>query len=396
MKLLRISLALVLLAAAFAPPSSLAGRLEDKKEELQRIKREMAEKKRKLRRAGKREQSVLGEIERIDKAIQSKDADLSAEQKRLREAEVVLSDTERDAAVTETELRQLRTTYGVRLRALYKMGRSGYAVGLFTTDSMSDAVKRVKYLELIARQDRAVIAEYRTALSELTERQTEIRSRKEEISRRRVAIASRQEDLEQQRRKKEKLLSSVRREKDLYEQVLDELEESSKDLWTMIKREEEESRRAAARTTRGAVKPTVSSAGRGRLPWPVDGRVVTPYGRQRHPEFGTVVFRRGIEIEVREGEPIRAVSSGKAVYAGWYKGYGKLLILEHGGGIYSLYGYLLRLDVQKGDAIAGRQVIGLAGDTGSLKGSKLYFEIRRGSDAEDPLAWLAPRRSGRR
>jgi septal ring factor EnvC (AmiA/AmiB activator) len=119
--------------------------------------------------------------------------------------------------------------------------------------------------------------------------------------------------------------------------------------------------------------------------------VLTRFGMQRHPQFKTMVFRRGIEIAVREGEPVRAVSDGQVAYADWYKGYGKLVIIEHGPGFYSLYGNLSRLDLNKGDPVSRGQVLGLAGETGSLKGAKLYFEIRRNGEAQDPLVWLAKR-----
>ena len=112
---------------------------------------------------------------------------------------------------------------------------------------------------------------------------------------------------------------------------------------------------------------------------------------QRHPQFGTMVYRRGIEIQAREGDSVRAVRDGQVVFADWYKGYGKLIILDHGGGFYTLYGNLSRLDLIKGERVTSGQVLGLAGETGSLKGSKLYFEVRRNGEAQDPLRWLAKR-----
>jgi septal ring factor EnvC (AmiA/AmiB activator) len=104
-----------------------------------------------------------------------------------------------------------------------------------------------------------------------------------------------------------------------------------------------------------------------------------------------MVFRRGIEIEVREGQTVRAVEGGQVAYAEWYRGFGKLVILDHGNGFYTLYGNLSRLDLKKGDRVSRGQEIGLAGETGSLKGAKLYFEIRKKGEAEDPLLWLAKR-----
>jgi septal ring factor EnvC (AmiA/AmiB activator) len=117
--------------------------------------------------------------------------------------------------------------------------------------------------------------------------------------------------------------------------------------------------------------------------------VLTRFGTQHHPQFGTIVFRRGIEIEAHEGEPVRAVEGGNVAYADWYKGFGKLMILDHGSGFFTLYGNLSQLNLAKGDRVVKGQVVGLAGETGSMKGSKLYFEIRRNGEAQDPLAWLA-------
>ena len=112
---------------------------------------------------------------------------------------------------------------------------------------------------------------------------------------------------------------------------------------------------------------------------------------QRHPQFKTMVFRRGIEIAAHEGEPVQAVSDGQVAFADWYKGYGKLH--DHRAQPWFLYALRqpFQLDLQKGDRVLKGQVIGLAGETGSLKGSKLYFEIRRNGEAQDPLAWLARR-----
>lgn len=387
--------ALVLLAGVSGPAG--AESVLDRKKELQRIKREMQEKKRRIRTAGKRERSVLGELEKIDRAVQARNAELARGEKRLRESEASLAGVEKDAASAEKDLSRIRDLYRSRVRAFYRMGRSGYAVGLFTSENMNTAVKRMKYLEIVAEHDRQVIEEYRKTLDDCSRRQAEIAEHRAEIALRREELRGHQQELAAQRRKKADLLSRVRREKALYEDVYAELEESSEGLWSLIKREEEEKRRAQA-LSRAALPPASTPAppGRGRLPWPVDGKIVTPYGKQRHPQFGTVVFRRGIEIEVAEGEQVRAVSSGRVVFADWLKGYGKLVILEHGTAFYTLYGYLSRLDVQKGAQVAGGQGIGLAGETGSLKGSKLYFEIRRHGETEDPLAWLAPGRTARR
>jgi septal ring factor EnvC (AmiA/AmiB activator) len=157
----------------------------------------------------------------------------------------------------------------------------------------------------------------------------------------------------------------------------------------MIKKDEQ-GRRTAKEANKPANRHKENGFGsRGGLPWPLEGPVLTRFGMQRHPQFGTMVFRRGIEIEARDGQAVRAVEGGQVAYADWYKGYGKLMILDHGNGFYTLYGNLSRLDLGKGERVVKGQVIGLTGETGGLKGSKLYFEIRRNGEAQDPIAWLA-------
>jgi septal ring factor EnvC (AmiA/AmiB activator) len=241
---------------------------------------------------------------------------------------------------------------------------------------------------MIAERDRALMKEYGSALDRLAARQAEIADMKQDILARKRTIEVKKVELEAQKRKKADILASVRKEKSLYELTLRELEESSASLWAMIKMSEQEKKEAK---TVGPISPTgggsLSTDG-ARLPWPVEGQVLTRFGMQRHPQFGTAVFRRGIEIAASIGDEIRAVSDGVVAYADWYKGYGKLIILEHGNGFYTLYGNLSHLDAQKGSRVAKGQMIGKAGDTGSMKGANLYFERRRNGEAQDPLTWL--------
>lgn len=372
---------------------------EDKdavKKRYQRIQREMREKKKEIKQADRRARSILSEIETIERDIDRGSVELRDRQRQLREAESALGNIERSNADINTELARLKEAYGRRLRALYKISRSGDSVAaLFAPDSPGGADKRVKYLGMVAEQDRLLIKDYGGALERLNEQQTEITRQKETILGRQRTIEVKKAQLESRKRTKASLLAEVKGKKDLYREALHELEESSVSLWAMIKKSEQE-RKAAAAPPPPAAAPRVASSDKNRLPWPVEGQVITRFGMQRHPQFGTMVYRRGIEIEAREGEPVRAVSDGQVAYADWYKGYGKLVIIEHGAGLYTLYGNLSRLDLKKDERVAKGQVLGLAGDTGSLKGSKLYFEIRQNGQARDPLAWLAVRQAASR
>jgi septal ring factor EnvC (AmiA/AmiB activator) len=358
-----------------------ADRAADKKE-LQRIEREMREKKKKLKRVDRKERSILSDLQKIDRGIQKGSRELKNHQKLLRKSKAALREVEQNNTALNRELAALGKYYSRRIRALYKMGRGGYSAALLTPKSFAQTLKWIKYLSMVAERDRVVMGEYQSALTELAERQAMIAEKKNDLLARRRVVESKKSTLKARRRKKAVILASVRQKKGLYEQSLRELEESSTKLWAMIKRSER-ARRWSGSDTSG------SRRDKRRLPWPLKGRVLTRFGKQRHPQFGTMVFRRGIEIKAHEGEAVRAVRNGQVAYADWYKGYGKLMILDHGSGFYTLYGNLSRLDLKKGDQATGGQVLGLAGETGSLKGPTLYFEMRRDGEAQDPLKWLA-------
>jgi septal ring factor EnvC (AmiA/AmiB activator) len=361
---------------------------DDKKQELQRIKREMEEKKQQLRQADRKERSILAGLEKIDREIQAGAAELADQQRRLREAETGLAEIEQRNAGLARELERLKTAYSARLRALYKLSRSGgYAPAILSSDTFTTAYKRVRYLSVITARDRLLMQEYRETLDNLALREQEIREGRLELLARREAVESKRSALEARRRKKQELLSSVKQEMGVHEATLKDLEESSANLWAMIRLAERERPQQPA----GRSSAAKGSAGRERLPWPVNGKVLANFGVQRHPQFGTAVYRRGIDIAAKAGDEVRAVAKGTVVYADWYRGYGRLIIIDHGAGLYTLYGHLSRLDVNGGVEVGREQVIGLAGDTGSLRGTKLYFEIRRNGEAEDPLSWLAKR-----
>jgi septal ring factor EnvC (AmiA/AmiB activator) len=382
--LIAVPVLLALLFAAVGTP-----RAEDSKEkeqELQRIKKEMQEKKLKLQRADKRERSILSELEKIDREIQAGSKELADQRRKLREAEAALAEIEQTNTVTTQELARLRQYYAARLRALYKMSRTGgYALAVLSSDSFSSAYRRVRYLGIIAERDQRMIREYGAALDRLAGREREVRDRTGEILARREAVERKRVSLESRRMKKGEILGSVKQEKTVYEATLKDLEESSANLWAMIRLAEQE-KKSAKKAAREQV-----TGDRNRLPWPLQGQVLARFGSQKHPQFGTTIFRRGIDIAARVGDEVRAVDGGQVAKADWFKGYGKLVIIDHGGGMYTLYGHLSQLEVNNGDRVERGQVIGLAGDTGSLKGAKLYFEVRRNGAAEDPLLWLAKR-----
>jgi murein hydrolase activator len=384
-------LIVIVLAGAGYPglPVGAESASSDKTKEFERIQEEMQEKQKEIKRASRKERSVLADLDKIDREIQTGSAELADHQKNLIEAEFSLHEIEKNSGDLGRKLTGLKQLYGQRVRALYKMHGNNSPV--FEMDSLDGMARQIKYLGLIAERDNRIITDYQSALNRLVEQQNRTARKKSEILDQRRSVETKKSELEAKRLRKSAILASVRQEKSLSSQAMHELEEASVNLWAMIRKDEQERRSAKEAPAPLRHHENAPSGKTGGLPWPIDGAVLTRFGMQRHPQFGTMVFRRGIEIEAREGQSVRAVEKGEVAYADWYKGFGKLMILDHGNGFYSLYGNLSRLDFAKGDRVSKGQLIGLAGETGSLKGAKLYFEIRRDGEAQDPLRWLARR-----
>lgn len=379
---------LVLFGGAF--PADGEENQSESERELRRIKQEMEEKKDEIKRAHRKERSVLSELDRIDRHLHTDRAEIAKQQKKLKEAEDALHRIETGSSEVRRDLDDFKRIYGQRLRVLYKTQRNSSAV-LWSIPDLGTAVSRMKYLSAIAERDAAIIREYGSTLERYSSRYREIAFQRKDILERQQNIARQQNALQRKKQEKAELLAGVREKKNVYEQTVRELEEASASLWGMIQKDEHSRRATKEQSEYGEQKSESAGSRGGKYVWPVEGKVITRFGMQQHPQFGTMIFRRGIEIEAQEGQQVHAMDSGQVAYADWRKGYGKLIIIDHGKGLYSLYGNLSSLHVMLEDHVEKGRVIGLAGDTGSLKGAKLYFEIRRNGKAQDPFQWLAQR-----
>ncbi|MBI4697941.1 MAG: peptidoglycan DD-metalloendopeptidase family protein [Nitrospirae bacterium] len=189
-------------------------------------------------------------------------------------------------------------------------------------------------------------------------------------------------EMETERKKKDALLASIRRERDTYNDMIKQLEVSSERLRNMMKDlEDKELPSSVTGKGFGALK--------NRLPWPVAGSVIAPYGKYTNPEFNIPTFRKGVEIKADIGDMVLAAASGKVVYADFFKGYGLLLIINHGDGYHTLYAHLSEIFPKTGDIIKDRQSVGKIGESGILNDPSLYFEIRHKGKPLNPLEWLS-------
>jgi septal ring factor EnvC (AmiA/AmiB activator) len=407
-----LGLAAVLLIAGGFPGmgQAKAPGTQESRDRLREIQRELGREREKAREAGRREATLTRELARLDEDLKRRTRELRDLETRLRGSADRIAKLSRDIAATEARLGRSRTLLKRRLRAIYKQGRFGYVRVLLSAEDFSGAGRRLKYLSAVAGQDRHLMQSYSATLADLSRKRAELEGHKAEVAEARQKVALTRSQISEEQRKRRVLLASVREEKAGHLAAVKELEQSAKDLQALIARlrsEEERQRRASRKASRPeGLRPEGSGRTedvldirddgrferlRGKLPWPTTGSLTSTFGRQQHPRFRTVTFNRGIEIAAPEGRDIVAVAEGTVIYADWFKGYGRLIILDHGGGYFTLYAHASESLVRLGDSVPRGRVIGKVGDTGSLEGPQLYFELRHKGKPQDPLAWLQPR-----
>jgi len=405
------SLVLTTGAAFGGSPEGKTARSQESRDRLKEVQRELGREREKVKEARRKEASFSRELASLENDLKAKTKVLKELEGKLRGSSQRIAKLSKDIGATESRLQRSRTLLRQRLRAMYKQGRLGYVRVLLSAEDFSSAGRRLKYLSALAAQDQRLIRGHNASLTEFSQKRTEFERYKKEVAEATEKAAATRAQMVEEQRKYRVLLAKVREEKTGYLSAVKELEKSAKDLQALVARlqSEEERQRRASRSATKREGARGESAGnekeasldirddgrftrlRGKLPWPANGALASTFGRQEHPRFRTVTFNRGIEITAPEGRNIVAVAEGTVIYADWFKGYGRLVILDHGSGYFTLYAHASDLLVKVGDAVSGGQAIATVGDSGSLEGPQLYFELRHKGKPQDPLAWLQPR-----
>ena len=351
-------------------------------DEFKKIQRDIKAQKEKLEQVRKRESSILTEIEQTNKQLKVVESDLRKYKIRLANTEARISQIEQEISVSRGTLERHRQWMKRKIRTIHKYGRnSDVMLLLLSAGDMSQLIRIGKNLQYITAHEHTVINSYQKNLDNLHEKEKQLTLLKQELVANRAKVLSEEATLAQKMSSKETVLASVKREKSSQTKMLREMEESSKRLREIIRKSE----KGEVFAGRGF------AALKGRLPWPVDGKVVIPYGSQKDPQFNTPVFRSGTFIESYSGSQAKAVHEGKVVFAEWFKGYGQLVIINHGEGYHSLYGSLSEIFTKVGDIIKERQIVGRVGNSGLVNLPGLYFELRYKGKPLNPVQWLQRR-----
>lgn len=322
-----------------------------------------------LEQTKKRAYSSRIESEKLDKKIAEGNEEIQALSKKI------------DSS--EEEARQ-------RASALYKLHKLGKLNILASAGSVNEFFQRKKALESILAYDEKLLKDLGRQKRDLEKNVKKLNARKEEKLALKKTHETHVRDLKEMRSKREKILEDIRKKKTLALASVQSLEASAKELDDKIQLLYKESQKRAAANTEKETKSEESGfAGlKGLLKMPTEGKIAEFFGPYRNTEFNVMNFRSGIIIKAQRGAAIRAVYRGEVLYSAWFKDYGNMVIIDHGDHYYTVYAHLEDVYKAKGDRVETGEVIGTVGDTGSVTGPGLHFEVRYHGKPIDPIKWL--------
>jgi septal ring factor EnvC (AmiA/AmiB activator) len=363
-------------------------KIERERKTLEQLKDKIEEKRRRADEAEKKRESVLQGIQTLDERLVRHRQDHQDIVKKLRKKDREIETITEQLGAMRGGIQERRNAILARLRVQYMEGRFGYVKALLTSDSYGDFERRRQYLSAVSQKDYELMGAFKDDVARMEQAERHRAEARAGMMAFKESIERKLADIRSLQKEKKIYLTKITQEKDSYNKAVEELERSASRVDSLL-RELETRRKALA--MRPPTAPGLPRGAKGALPWPADGQVISFFGRQKHPTFNTYVQRKGIEIKTTEGSFIHAVMPGTVVYADWLKGYGLVIILDHANGFFSLYAHAAKILAAVGEQVAEGHPIGETGDTGMIGENTLYFELREGAEAVDPLLWLAKR-----
>lgn len=386
----------LLLLTFFASSAAAQGveeRLRAQQAELQRIRRERDSLEAEMRRIQGRVHSLSEEVANVHAQVEATRRLVASLDRQLASLNAEIRTVNDELARTEAEAELRRTTLRRRVRDIYKRGPLYATEALLSARSFGELVARYKYLHELAVYDRALVERIEELYRQIEGQRRLLVQLQEELVRNRAEKVREQERLRQLEEQRQRSLAQVRRSAQQLQSRLQQIQRDEARLAQVIATLEAERRRAAAAAPNepGLGTSTLRTSDFGRLDWPVQGEILYNFGRAVNPNNTTIRWN-GVGIKAPAGTPVRTIAAGEVMLAEPLGTYGITVIVQHGGGDYSVYGSLQRAAVTKGTKVAKGDVIGYVGQADPDMAPHLHFEIRPKGRATDPLAWLRERR----
>lgn len=369
-------------------------RIEHQSAQLEKIKQEINQFKTQLQQAESKEKSIFTQLAETDQSIMLTEKIILQLNRELIQKEREIKNLEQSIRTLEGNLTDLKDKFAKRLIYLYKNGQYSDLELLLTARSLNEGIYRYKYLRVLADIDRSMSRALRQNITNISAKKSllikEIKLKEQLLNEKK----SYQQDLAQQKQLRQKQLNAARRDKENIAQQLKEKEKAAAAISKMIvslEKEREKRRRELERQRAlvGIAETNPFLAQQGKLTWPVEGEIISAFGVQRHPVLKTITENSGIDIKAKRGAPVIAIMDGVVTTVTYIRGFGNTVIIDHGSGFYTVYSHLENIRISEQEYVKANSIIAEAGESGSLNGPMLHFEIWRNKTKLNPEEWLA-------
>ena len=356
------------------------------------LKLELKQLRSKIKTAESRERSTANRLSSIDKEISLTGKLIQSLKYEEEKARKTIYQLKNDILENENKLEALRTRYKQRVLKSYKKGRLTDLQKVFSSTTWRQAIYRTHYLKVISDIEKQLTKKIEKLLVDISRQKIEL----EVVLRDNLNLKREKQtqitSYRNMRIDREKELNRIRNDKKALTSYVSEKEAGIQQLEKIIKRVLEDKarfeREIRIRQQQETLKTKSFKALRGQLPWPADGRVISKFGRQWNPKLKTTTENPGIDIKGKPGSSIRTVLGGVVTTITYIRGYGTTIIVDHGGGFYTVYSHVTNIQTNVDSQVRNGDVIAYMGDTGSINGAKLHFEIWGKGQKLDPEKWL--------
>lgn len=362
--------------------------LKEKTGALDSIKAQIDTRRKKLRELENVEGNYLARLEYLETNIVASRRYLALLSHRIDSAETTIVRLTDSLHQAQSLLADRQCVMKQRLRRAYMTQTASPPAVLLLSRNPLEAVHRVRFLEEVHRYDRELVGKIKTVRKITKERKNLFEKERAQLARLLFEKKHEQEMRVKEEASRRLILSDIRSKKKSNIAMIAELETAQSELNAVIKLLEEK-----RKNTGNRIRPSPgagSAFGRlgGALPWPLSGPVIAGFGRIVHPLYKTVTRNNGIDIGAKPSQPVRCVANGTVIHTGAMRGIGKLVIVDHGEGFITIYAHVEEIAVAVNQQVTAGDIIGKAAGGETAETASLHFEIRRSTDALDPLLWL--------
>ena len=359
------------------------------------LKTELKQLRLKIKTAESREKSTANRLSSIDKEISLTNKLIQSLKYEEEKARKTIYQLKNDILKNENELESLRIRYKQRVLKAYKKGSLTDLEKVFSSTTWRQAIYRTNYLKLISNIEKKLTKRIEKLLLDISRQKVEL----EVVLRDNLNLKRDKQtqitSYRNMRINREKELNRIRNDKNALTSYVSEKEQGIQQLEKIIKRVLEDKarfeRELRIRQQQETLKTKSFKALKGQLPWPADGRIISKFGRQWNSKLKTTTENPGIDIKGKPGSSIRTVLGGVVTTITYIRGYGTTIIVDHGGGFYTVYSHVTNIQTNVDSQVRNGDVIAYMGDSGSVNGSKLHFEIWGKGQKLDPEKWLRKR-----